>query len=566
MLIIFEMIVSIAAVILNTGCFNHKVEQPNIILIVTDDQGYGDMGYHGNKTIRTPHIDQFASESTEFIQFYAAPVCAPTRASLMTGRYNYRTGVIHTSRGGAKMHAEEQTLAEILSKSGYKTGIFGKWHLGDNYPLRAMDQGFQESLVHKSGGLCQTPDLPNNYFNPKLWHNGWPVQPDGYCTDIFAEAAIQFIESNHDRPFFVYIPTNAPHTPLIVGKEYSQPYKKMKLDSNVAKIYGMITNIDDNLGRILSTLDRLDLKEQTIIIFMSDNGPEGMRYNSNLRGQKTSVYEGGIRVPFFIRWPGRIEAGRKIDEIAAHIDILPTLLELCGIEKTGHNLIDGVSLYPLLKGVSDKWPDRNLVFQFHRGMIPQRYQNCAVRSQKHKLVSKHGITKERKTGLPSLKPEFELYDMENDPEEKDDISTKNPEIVRRMRESYETWFNEMNQARDFEPGLILIGSEHENPIHLCRYQDSHYIDSAPKGWPVKITHAGKYEVAINRSGYIAKGSISLKINDYFESHDLEHGTNKAVFNLPKATGLLDIWFTEKGKPRRIFTKNHTIGDVELRKL
>jgi arylsulfatase A-like enzyme len=545
-------IFAITAGILIVGCSPKTDERPNIILIVTDDQGYGDMGYHGNNTIKTPQLDNFASESTEFTHFYAAPAC--------------RTGVIHTSRGGAKMHSEEQTLAELFTEAGYRTGIFGKWHLGDNYPMRAMDQGFQESLVHKSGGLCQTPDLPNDYFNPKLWQNGKPVQPEGYCTDIFTDAAIRFIESNHNNPFFVYLPTNAPHTPLIVGEEYSQPYVKMGLDPKISKIYGMMTNIDDNLGRILNALGRLELNDQTIVIFMSDNGPEGERYNSGLRGQKTSVYEGGIRVPFFIRWPGRIEAGGKIDRIAAHIDIFPTLLDLCGIESPKNTLIDGVSLYPLLSGSTDEWPDRNLVFQFHRGMIPQRYQNCAVRSQKYKMVSKHGKTKERDTGLPLLKPEFELYDIENDPGEKDDIALKNSKIVDRMQGIYETWFNEMRQSREFEPGWILIGSEHENPMHLCRYQDSHYTDGMPQGWPVKIIHAGKYEIAVNRSGYIKKGRLSLKINDYFESHDLEHGTNKSVFELPKTTGLLDIWFEEKGEKRIIFKKNHTIGDVELRRL
>ena len=314
----------LVAGMMNPGCSRKADERPNIILIVTDDQGYGDIGYHGNKIIKTPQMDKLAEESTEFTNFYAAPVCAPTRASLMTGRYNYRTGVIHTSRGGAKMHGDEITLAEILANAGYKTGIFGKWHLGDNYPMRAMDQGFQESLVHKSGGLCQTPDLPNDYFDPKLWHNGKPVQSEGYCTDIFTDAAIGFIETNRSRPFFVYLPTNAPHTPLIVGDEYSKPYEDMGLEPGVAKIYGMLTNLDDNLGRILNALQRLNLEKKTLVIFRGDNGPEGVRFNSGLRGRKQSVYEGGIRVPFFIRWPGRIEAGRKIDRIAAHIDIFPT--------------------------------------------------------------------------------------------------------------------------------------------------------------------------------------------------------------------------------------------------
>ena len=340
----------------------------------------------------------------------------------------------------------------------------------------------------------------------------------------------------------------------------------MGLEPGVAKIYGMLTNLDDNLGRILNALQRLNLEKKTLVIFMGDNGPEGVRFNSGLRGRKQSVYEGGIRVPFFIRWPGRIEAGRKIDRIAAHIDIFPTLLEFCGIESPKNTLIDGVSLYPMLNGSTDEWPDRNLFFQFQRGMIPQQYQNCAVRSQKYKLISKHGTPKERNTGLPPLKPEFELYDIENDPGEEDNIATVKPQIVAKMRTAYDAWYENMNQTRGFAPGIIRIGSKYENPVHLCRYQDSHYTNGTPQGWPVKIIQAGKYEIAINRSGYIGKGRLSLKINNYNESHDLEHGINKAVFTLPETTGLLDIWFAEKGKKRIIFKKNNTIGDVELRRL
>jgi len=548
------------------GCTGKSIEKPNILLILTDDQGYGDLGCHGNEIIRTPHIDRLASESTEFTNFYTATACAPTRASLMTGRYNYRTGAIHTSRGGAKMHGDERTLAEIFRENGYQTGIFGKWHLGDNYPMRAMDQGFQESLTHKSGGLCQTPDLPNDYFNPRLWHNGKPVQPEGYCTDIFTDAAIKFIEHHKNRPFFAYLSTNAPHTPLIVGDEYSKPYRDKGLDPDVAKIYGMVTNIDDNVGRLLNVMRRLNLEKRTMVIFMSDNGPQGVRYNSGLRGQKLSSYEGGIKVPFFIKWPEKVKAGLRIDRIAAHIDILPTLKDACGITEANESTIDGLSLWPLIQEEADNWPDRLLYFQFHRGMTPRHYQNCAVRSQKYKLVSKHSTTKERFAREPSLKPDFELYDMESDPGERSDVSLKHPDIARQMEKAYKAWLDDMRHTRGYEPGLILIGSEHENPVHLCRYQDSHYIDGSPQGWPVKIIHAGSFEVSINRSGHIGKGSLHVKIGNYSEHHGLEHGTNRAVFELPEATGILDIWFEEEGKGRTPFKKNHTIGDVTLRRI
>lgn len=259
-------------------------------------------------------------------------------------------------------------------------------------------------------------------------------------------------------------------------------------------------------------------------------------------------------------------AGRKIDRIAAHIDILPTLLDACGIEPQKIGTIDGASLWPLLSDEAEHWPDRTLFFQFHRGMRPQIYQNCAVRTQRYKLVSKHGSTAERQSGSPPLKPVFELYDVETDPGENHNIARSNPELVARMKADYENWFATMHKTRDFAPGVIVIGSKQENPSYLCRYQDSHYTDGAPRGWPVQIVQAGQYEVSINRSGYMGKGKLSLKIDTYFESHDLEQGANKAVFSMPETTGVLDIWFEEKGMERRIFTKNHTIGDVELRKL
>jgi hypothetical protein len=299
---------------------------------------------------------------------------------------------------------------------------------------------------------------------------------------------------------------------------------------------------------------------------MGDNGPEGVRYNAGLRGQKISVYEGGIRVPFFIRWPGRIDDGRKIEQIAAHIDLFPTVLSLCDVEAPTELQIDGVDLSPLLSGLVANWPDRHLIFQFHRGMIPRLYQNCAVRSSRYKLVSKHGIAQELSINLPVLKPDFELYDMQNDPGENINIAQENPRIVGPMREVYETWYREMQETREFEPGWIHIGSKQENPVHLCRYQDSHYVDGIPQGWPVKIVNGGTYEVSINRYGYIRKGRLFVKINDYTESHVLEKGTNSARFDLPPTTGLLDIWFEIEGQERILFKKNHTIGDVQLRRL
>ena len=235
-----------------SGKISYDGTQPNIVLIITDDQGYGDLGSTGNQQIQTPNLDRFAEESTRFNRFYVSPVCAPTRASLMTGRYNYRTGVVDTYVGRAMMESSEITLAELLRDAGYDTGIFGKWHLGDTWPIRPMDQGFAESLVHMGGGIGQPSDPPDNtYFEPTLQHNGETVRPDGYCTDIFADAAIEYIKEQRSKPFFVYLATNAPHGPLQIDEQYVAKYRDMGIENKTARIYGMVENIDENVGKVL---------------------------------------------------------------------------------------------------------------------------------------------------------------------------------------------------------------------------------------------------------------------------------------------------------------------------
>jgi len=287
--------------------------RPNIILCITDDQGFGDLGFHGNPDIQTPVMDRLALQSVRFSHFYVSPVCAPTRASLMTGRYSLRTGVYDTYNGGAIMAAEELTVAEVLRSAGYATGIFGKWHLGDNYPFRPQDQGFERSLIHQGGGIGQVGDVRNyfkydkSYFDPVLLKNSVPVQTQGYCSDVFTDAAIDFIKENRKRPFFLYLSFNAPHTPLQVPDEYYRKYKVLELspdsyprkgrslpdmseyDKDAArKVYAMVNNIDDNLGRLLRKVESLGLDSNTVVIFLTDNGPEQNRYRAGLRGRKSA--------------------------------------------------------------------------------------------------------------------------------------------------------------------------------------------------------------------------------------------------------------------------------------
>ena len=537
--------------------------RPNIVLVLTDDQGFGDIGFHGNDRIRTPNLDRFASQGVELTRFYVSPVCAPTRASLMTGRYYYRTGVIHTSRGGAKMHGEEVTIAELLAGDGYRTGIFGKWHLGDNAPMRPQDQGFLVSLIHKSGGITQTPDKPNSYFDPILWRNGQRIKAEGYCTDVFFNAALEFIEKNQHEPFFVYLSTNAPHTPLQVDPRYSQQYEVDGLDATTAKIYGMISNIDENFGSLLSRLEELGLSERTVVIFMTDNGPQQRRYNAGLRDRKTSVYEGGIRVPFLIRWPGHLDGSYKVDQIAAHIDIAPTLLSIADIRKPEGLHMDGRNLLPAIRSASAEMEERSLVFQCHRGLTPQRYQNCAVVTSRYKLVANPGLFSDESF---DAEPGFELYDLQVDSTEKVNLAERHPEIVRRLRSEYDRWFEDVRNTRKFTPGLIRIGTSAENPTHLCRYQDANYREGLPNGWSVEVARSARYEITVNRGEQQESGRVYVSWAGEELVESLGERQETAVFQLGQGVGVLDVWFEQEGQGRVIVSNNTTVGDVTLRRL
>ncbi len=539
----------------------NRVRRPNIILILTDDQGYGDAGVHGNSQIRTPALDRFAREGVELTRFYVEPVCAPTRAALLTGRYHYRSGIIHTSRGGAKMHGEETTLAEMLRDHGYRTGLFGKWHLGDSYPMRPIDQGFEEAIWHKSGGIDQTPDKPNSYFDPWLWRNDEKFQSRGYCTDVFFEAALTFIRRHQDEPFFVYLPTNAPHTPLQVGDAYWQPYADAGLDETTAKVYGMVENIDQNFDRLLSALERLGLAENTIVAFISDNGPQQQRYTAGLRGRKGSTYEGGIRALSFWRWPQGFAGGRKFDDVAAHLDVAPTLLEWAGAAPPAHRAFDGRSLAPLFRGESI--PDRTHFSQVHRGLTPQPYQNAAVVAGAHKLVLGPDSFNDESWSYQG-EPPLELYDLAADPGESQNLAAERPELVADLRARYEAWFADVKSSREFTPGVIRLGGA-ENPTLLCRYQDATFVDGVPRGWSTDFETAGRYRIEVETGGEPAT-RLHVSVNGEEQSFPLLAGSRAITVEFPAGPAVLDIWVQQAGRPRVIPRDNSTLGDVTVTKV
>ncbi|MBE0537890.1 MAG: arylsulfatase [Phycisphaerae bacterium] len=548
-----------------TAAAGGGASRPNVVLVMTDDQGYGDVGALGNQWIKTPNLDALHAESVRLTDYHVDPTCAPTRAALMTGRYSSRTGVWHTIMGRSIMRADEVTMADVFSGSGYRTGIFGKWHLGDNYPYRPEDRGFDETLVHGGGGVGQTPDhWGNDYFDDTYVHNGVPKKYAGYCTDVWFDGAMRFIETNRKRPFFCYIPTNAPHSPYNVGEAYSDLYKGRAETPN-ANFWGMVTNIDDNVGRLVKHLERLGLAENTILIFTTDNGTaagvrfardgaEATGFNAGMRGAKGSHYDGGHRVPCFVRWPGGgIDGGRDVEPLCAHIDMLPTLIELCRLKRPAVEF-DGSSLAEWLTGRRREWPERTLFVHSQRIEHPEKWRQSAVMTQRWRLINGK-----------------ELYDVKADPGQRRDLSGQNPEVVGSLREAYERWWRSISLRFD-EYVPIYIGSEAENPVRMTCHDwhgpdvpwDQSAVRNAGSGngfWAVRVVHDGVYrfelrrwpqetDLAIGAAGpgkAIDPKSARLKIANFDATKPIRTSERAAVFETPLQAGeaTLQTWFMDE---------------------
>lgn len=486
------------------GYSMHKKERPNVLFILTDDQGYGDMACHGNPWIQTPNIDKLHDQSIRFTNFHVGTTCAPSRSGLMTGKYCNEVGVWHTVNGREILATGEITLAEGFKKAGYHTAIFGKWHLGDNYPFRPQDRGFDEVLVHGGGGVGQQPDYWNNdYFDDTYFRNGKPEKFEGYCTDIWFSEALKFIEKNKKHPFFCYLAVNAPHSPYHVAEKYSSLYKN---NQNIPHpdFYGMITNLDENMGRLREALTRLGIEKNTIFVFMTDNGTSGgvkfgkdnevlSGYNANMRGIKGSPYDGGHRVPFFVYWPdGNISRGKDIADITSYVDFMPTMLDLCGIEINNINF-DGTSLKPLIYNGNKNWPERILFTDTQREERLEKWKEFAVMTNHWRLVGRD-----------------ELYDMTTDSGQKSNVATQYPEVVEELTTAYEKWWNKVSvKANEYQ--YEKIGSGEENPVRL-NCHDSHVENGLPAWsqlmvrngegaigfWAVQAEQSGMYQVELYR--------------------------------------------------------------------
>ncbi len=489
-----------------------KLDKPNVILIMTDDQGYGDLGFNGNPYIITPHLDQLFEESVRATNFHVSPTCTPTRGALMTGQYSNRVGTWHTIAGRSLLFENAVTMPQIFAENGYVTGMFGKWHLGDNYPFRAEDRGFQEVVRHGGGGVSQGPDFwGNDYFDDSYWHNGEIQQYTGYCTDVFFNEAMKFIIANSEKPFFTYLATNAPHGPLHVPEKYYNMYQDTEGILEAQKrFYGMITNIDDNIGKMLALLDDLGIAENTILIFMTDNGTANglmkgnIGFNAGMRGTKGSEYDGGHRVPFAIRWPSEGLIGRNVDQLLAHIDVLPTLIDLAQLRTIHTSSFDGLSFAPLLRGEKANLENRTIITDSQRTRNLVKWRKSAVMQGYWRLVNGQ-----------------ELYNVQDDPEQKYDLSGRFPEIKERLIESYNTWWTSLKeQGINERYAYIKVGTSFEDPTRISSHDMFIYPQSlawhqygalkAVKGrgvLKVEVESSGHYKISLRR--YPRESQLSI---------------------------------------------------------
>ena len=473
---------------------------PNVILVMTDDQGYGDLACTGNPWIKTPNIDHFYQDAVRYTDFHVQPLCTPTRGALMTGHRPIRNGAWATCWGRSILRSRETTMADVFKQSGYATGLFGKWHLGDNYPYRPFDRGFDHCVAHKGGGVGHFPDFwGNNYFDDTYFQNGKQQDYIGYCTDIWFDEAMKFIDQQDpEQPFFIYIATNAPHTPYLVADKYAAQYRNNP-EIPAPEFYGMITNIDENFGRLLAFLDERNLTDNTILVFMTDNGSSGgvrcdknsfpiKGFNAGMRGMKGSYYEGGHRVPFFIRWPnGQLTGGKDIDEMVLDVDLLPTLIDLCGLEDP-HVAFDGMSFAKT--AVGDTMPDRTHFLNYQQGLMTPKQWHCCVMKKEWRLVGHD-----------------ELYQIKNDPGQRNNVINDYPEIAEQLRKANDVWWEE-SKTHLQEACPISLGAAEENPTTLnamdlmgdvIRMQSE--IAEAKKStghWFVNVEEKGQYEVRLRR--------------------------------------------------------------------
>lgn len=463
--------------------------RPNVVLMLSDDQGWGDLGFTGNKQIDTPNLDRLCGEGRFFRRFHVSPVCAPTRAALLTGRYAHRSGVTGVARGDEIMDLGGTALPQALKAAGWRTGLFGKWHNGAYAPHDPLGRGFDHYLGFSVGHLT-------NYFDTELVQDRSVVQTTGFVDEVLTTAALSFIDAQPAQPFFCMVTYNLPHSPFQVPDAEYMPYQAKGLEPRLAAIHGMVTNLDRQIGRVLTHLREKNLERDTIVVFLSDNGPNGPRWNDGLRGTKGSAYEGGVRVPFVLRYPARFPQAGEVHTLAMHIDLMPTLLELCRVTTDGLKF-DGRSLVPLLTDPAAAWQPRTLFTRVGGHDKPFPAAACDGR---YRLVAAKADA-------------WELFDLEQDPGEQRNIASEQPQVAARLRTQYDAWWQDVShdlrrspppiqigltndavrlEAQDAQPSGLRYSSKHPNNAWLTGWTTT----EATVGWQVQVAKPGMYACGV----------------------------------------------------------------------
>ncbi|MDF1860791.1 MAG: arylsulfatase [Verrucomicrobiales bacterium] len=554
----------LALLFATTALTLHAADRPNVVLIMTDDQGYGDLSCHGNPVLKTPHLDKLHAESIRLTDFHVSPFCTPTRAALMTGRYPARTGAYRTSSGRSMLHTDERTIASLFAESGYATGMVGKWHLGDNAPHRPQDRGFQDVVWHHAGGIGQASDYyGNDYFDDTYERNGKFEKFEGYCTDVFFAESMRFVEENKEKPFFLYLATNAPHSPYRVAPKWSAPYKETVKWKSGPEFYGMIANFDHNVGLLRKRLDELNLSDNTIFIFMTDNGtgkgsggagpgPDDFKgFNAGMRGVKSTVYEGGHRVPFFIHWPkGGLTGGRDMQHLAGHIDVVPTLAELCGVSTAKALEQDGISFATSLKDPDAPATRDHFITQLHGGARftqPEApwFTSCVVKGRWRLLDGE------------------KLTHLDQNPMQNRSSADAHPEVVAELRQLYENWWESVSPR--MTPVSIDLGNPAENPTMLSSQDwylpvgnppwhlgaiNSLVRETGP--WYVDVKQSGRYRISLRQFPPEADRNVSavrakLRIAEKEMTSDVNPGMKSVDFEieLPAGKTKLETWLYDE---------------------
>ncbi len=470
-------------------------EKPNVIVILTDDQGYGDLSCHGNPYIKTPNMDQLHDESVRFTDFHVDPTCAPTRSALMTGKYSHHVGVWHTVSGGNHLRSTEKTMADVFKASGYRTAMFGKWHLGANYPYRPIDRGFDEWLGNGDGGTGTTDDwFFNDRVNDQYWHNGKREKIEGYAPDVFFNKAIDYINKDHEKPFFMYLATYLPHGPHTVSSTSMTDGYGEKVPDYVTYFYAGINRVDQNIGKLRKALKASGKADNTILLFMTDNGgTDGVDlYNAGMRGRKTDAYDGGHRVPLFVHWPkGNLAHGKDVNDLTAHIDVLPTLLELCDLSPSKEVKFDGRSFKEQLLKSETQLPNRTLFVENQRTFTAQKWKRTAGMTNRWRLIHNE-----------------ELYDIIDDPGQKKNVIEKHPEVVAEIRDEFEVYWK-LVSPNDRELPKIIVGHPNDKETYLTPsdwylpdvpWNHAQVADGKPVSgsWDIHIAESGTYRIEARR--------------------------------------------------------------------